>query len=177
MKAACLLTDSMYSLVVSDSGGIGTGNETLGLGFDGTGEVVGGDGTTGAGSTGRGGVSVVSIGIKSWSSGVGVGSGIGVEVGSGTGAGSGPGTEIGASCCSRSTSDVLAFDPGASVESRVVLRVVGICTFCNSSGGGRFGKSVRSGTFSSRTELPRKKWFRLSKRILIFDRMVSILVE
>ena len=42
MKAACLLTDSMYSLAVSNSGGIGAGNETLGLGFDGTGESVAG---------------------------------------------------------------------------------------------------------------------------------------
>ena len=171
MKAACLLTDSMYSLAVSDSSGIGVGNGTLGLGFDGTGEVVGGDGTTGAGSTGRGGVSVVSIGTESWSSGVGAGSGTSVEVGSETGAGSGSGTGVGASCCGRSASDVLASDPGASIESRVVLRVVGVCRFCNNSGGGR------SGTFSSGTGLPRKKRFRLSKRILISARMVSILVE
>ena len=82
MKAACLLTDSMYSLAISDSGGVGAGNGTLGPGFDGTSEVVGGDGTTGAGSTRRGGVSVVSIGTKSWSSGVGTGSGTGVDVGS-----------------------------------------------------------------------------------------------
>ena len=99
MKAACLLTDSMYSLVVSNSGGIGAGNGTLGLGFDGIGEVVGEDGMTGAGSTGRGGVSVVSIITKSWSSGVGAGSRTGVEVGSGTGAGSGPRIGIGASYC------------------------------------------------------------------------------
>ena len=144
MKAACLLTDSMYSLAVSDSGGIGAGNGTLGLGFNGTGEVVGGDGTTRAGSTGRGGVSVISIGTESWSSGVGAGSGIGVEVGSGIGAGAGPGIGVGASCCGRSASDVLASDPGASVESRIVLRVVGVCRFCNNSGGGRSGKSVRS---------------------------------
>ena len=92
MKAACLLTDSMYSLAVSANGGIGAGNRTLGLGFDGAGKVVGGDGTMGAGSTGRGGVSMVSIKIESWPSGVGAGSGTGVEVGSGTGVGSGPGT-------------------------------------------------------------------------------------
>ena len=98
MKAACLLTDSMYSLAVSDNGGIGAGNGTLGLGFDGVSEVVGGDGTTGAGSTGRDGVLVVSIGTESWPSGVGVGFGTGVEVGSGTEAGSGPGTWIGDSC-------------------------------------------------------------------------------
>ena len=98
MKAACLLDDSMYSLAVSANGGIRAGNRTLGLGFDGTGEVVGGDGTTGAGSIGRGGVSVVSIGIESWPSGVGARSGTGVEVGFGTGAGSGPGLWVGDSC-------------------------------------------------------------------------------
>ena len=177
VKVACLLTDSMYSLAVSDSGGIEAGNGTLGLGFDGTGEVVGGDGTMGAGSTGRGGVSVVSIGTESWSSGVGAGSGTGVEVGSGTGAGAGPGTGVGVSCYGRSASNVLANDLRASVESWVILRVVGVCRFCNNSGGGRSGKSVRSGTFSSGTGLPRKKRFWLSKRILISARMVSILVE
>ena len=98
MKAACLLTDSMYSLVVSANGGIGAGNGTLGLGFDGTGKVVGGDGTMGAGSTGRGGVSVVSIGTRvlaflSWRWFRNC-----MEVGSGTGASSGPGTWIGDSC-------------------------------------------------------------------------------
>ena len=98
MKAACLLTNSMYSLVVSDNSGIGAGNGTLGLGFDGTSKVVGEDSTMGAGSKGRGGVSVVSIGTESWPFEVGVGSGTGVEVGSGTGAGSGPGTWIGDSC-------------------------------------------------------------------------------
>ena len=177
MKAACLLTDSMYSLAVFDSSGIGTGNGTLGLGFDGIGEAVGEDGTTGVGSTRRGGVSVVSIGTESWSSGVGAGSGTGVEVGSGTAVGSSPGTGVGASCCGRSASDVLASDLGASVESRVVLRVVGICRFCNNSGGRRFGKSVKSRTFSSRTGLPWKKRFWLLKRILISAKMVSILVE
>ena len=177
MKAACLLTDSMYSLAVSDSGGIGAGSGTLGLGFDGTDEVLGGDGTTEAGFMGRDGVSVVSIGTESWSSGVGAGSGTSVEVGSGSGAGSGPGTGVGASCYSRFASNVLASDPGASIESRVVLRVVGICRFCNNSGGGRFGKSVRSGNFSNGVGLHRKKRFRLSKRTLISARMVSILVE
>ena len=92
MKAACLLTDSMYSLAVSDSDGVGAENGTLGLGFDGTSEVVGGDGTTGAGSTRRGGVSVVSIGTESWSFGVGAGFRTGVEVGSGTGTSSGCGS-------------------------------------------------------------------------------------
>ena len=98
MKAACLLTDSIYSLAVSDSGG--TGAEVLGLGFASVGEVVGGDRTTGAGSVGRGGVSEVSIGIGSWTSGVGAGSGTSVDVS--------PGTGIGASYCDLSASDVLA---------------------------------------------------------------------
>ena len=88
----------MYSLAVSANGGIGAGNGTLGLGFDDVGEVVGRDGTTGAGSMERGGISVVSIGTKSWPSGVGAGSGTSVEIGSGTGAGSGPGTWAGDSC-------------------------------------------------------------------------------
>ena len=92
---------------------------------------MGGDGTTGVGSTGRTGVSVVSIGTKSWPSGVGAGSGTGVEVGFGTGAGSGPRIRVGDSCYGRSASDVLASDPGAglppdSAKSQVVLRVVGI---------------------------------------------------
>ena len=63
MKAAYLLTDSIYSLAVSDSNG--TGAEVLGLGFAGVGEVVGGDRMTGVGSARRGGVSEVSIGIGS----------------------------------------------------------------------------------------------------------------
>ena len=64
MKAACLLTNSIYSLAVSDSGGIGAGTRTWGLGFANVGEVVGGDGTTGARSAGKGGVLEVSIGIE-----------------------------------------------------------------------------------------------------------------
>ena len=63
MKAACLLIDFMYSLVVSDIGGVGAGSGTLGCRFASMGAVVGGDGTVGVGSTGRGGVSEVSIGI------------------------------------------------------------------------------------------------------------------
>ena len=49
MKAACLLTDSMYSLAVSANGGIGAGSGALGLGPDAVGKSVGGDETTGAG--------------------------------------------------------------------------------------------------------------------------------
>ena len=65
MKAACLLTDSMYFLAISTNGGLGVGSGALGLGSDAVGEPVGGDGTTGAGLMGRGGVSVVSIGTGS----------------------------------------------------------------------------------------------------------------
>ena len=46
MKAACLLTDSMYSLAVSANGGLGVGSGALGLGSDAVGESVGGNGTT-----------------------------------------------------------------------------------------------------------------------------------
>ena len=65
MKVACLLTDSMYSLAVSANGGLGVGSGALGLGSDAASESVGGDGTTGAGLMGRGGVLVVSIGTGS----------------------------------------------------------------------------------------------------------------
>ena len=65
MKAACLLTDSMYSLAVSANGGIEARSGALGLGSDTAGELVGGDGTMGVGLMGRGGVSVVSIGARS----------------------------------------------------------------------------------------------------------------
>ena len=64
MKAACLLTNSMYSLAVAANGGI-AGSRALGLGPDAEGESVGGDGTTGVGLMGRDGVSVVSIGTGS----------------------------------------------------------------------------------------------------------------
>ena len=105
-----------------------------------------------------------------------------MEVGSEIGEDSGCWAGAGDSCWGRSASDVLASDSGAglppdSAESRVVLRVVGVCRFCSRSAGGRFGKSVRSGNFSNGIGLPRKKRFRLSKRTLISARMVSILVE
>ena len=110
MKAACLLTDSIYSLAVSKSSGTRAENEILGLGFAGMPEVVGRDGTTGVGSAGRGGVSEVSIEIGSWTSGVCTSSGTSVDVGPGTSAGVGPGTGVGASCCDLSASNVLASD-------------------------------------------------------------------
>ena len=121
MKAACLLTNSIYSLDVSDSGGTGAENGILGLEFAGVGEVVGGDGTTGAGS----------IRVGSWTSRVGAGSGTCVEVGLRTCAGVGPRTGVDALCCGLSALDVLASDPGAglpldSAESWFVLRVFGV---------------------------------------------------
>ena len=166
MKAACLLTDSIYFVAVFDSGGTRAENEILGLGFAGVGEMVGGDGTMGAGSAGRGGVSEVSIGIGFWASGVGARSGIGV----------------GASDCSLSASDVLASDLGAGLsldfaDSWLVLRVVGVWRFYNTSKGGRSKNSDRSGTFFSGTGLPRKKRFQLSKRTLISVKMETILAE
>ena len=50
MKAACLLTDSIYALVVFDRGGIG--RDVLDPGLVGIGETTGGDGMDGAGSAG-----------------------------------------------------------------------------------------------------------------------------
>ena len=94
MKAACLLTDSIYALVVFDRGG--TKKDVLGFGFAGMAETVDGDDTNGAGSVGRGGVLEVSIETGSWASGVSVGSGAGA----------------GTSGCALPTSDVLASDPG-----------------------------------------------------------------
>ena len=108
-----------------------------------------------------------------------------MEVDSGIGVGAGPGTGVGASCCGRSASDILAFDPGAglpldSAESWFVLRVISVWRFYNNSVGGRSEKSVRSRTFSNGIRLPWKNLqnrFRLLKRIFISARMVSILVE
>ena len=65
MKAACLLTDSMYSLAFFANGGIGAGSGALGLGSDAAGESIGGDGTTGVGLMERDGVLEVSIGTGS----------------------------------------------------------------------------------------------------------------
>ena len=60
MKAACLLTDFIYALAVSNRGE--TKRDVLDPGFAGVGEAIGGDDTTRAGSAGKGGVSEVSIG-------------------------------------------------------------------------------------------------------------------
>ena len=62
MKAACLLIDSTYTLVVSDRGGMGM--DTLDSGFNGTKEGARGDRITEAGSTGRGGVSETVVGTE-----------------------------------------------------------------------------------------------------------------
>ena len=164
MEATCLLTDSMYALVVSDRGRIG--RDVLDPGFAGMGEAAGGDDTTGVESVGRGGVSEVSTGTGAWVFGVGIGSGAG----------------IGTSDCALPTSNVLASDSGASLspdsaDSWLVLRVGGVWRFCNTSVGGRSGNSDRSGTFSNGTGLPRKNRFRASKRALISAKMVSILAE
>ena len=164
MKAACLLTDSIYTLAISDRGG--TGRDVLDPGFAGVEEVAGGDDTTRAGSARRDGVLEVSTGTEAWVSGVD----IGFEAG------------IGISGCILSTSDVLAtgsrigLSPD-SADSWLVLRVGGVWRFCNTSVGGRSGNSDRSGTLSSGTELPRKKRFRASKRALISAKIVSILAE
>ena len=56
MNAACLLTDSMYSLAISANSDLGVGSGALGLGSDVAGKPVDGDGTTKAGLMGRGGV-------------------------------------------------------------------------------------------------------------------------
>ena len=71
----------------------------MGFRFASVGETTGGDGITGAGVVGRDGVSEVSIGTRSWASGVGVCSGRGV----------------GTSGCGF-TSDVLASDLGAGLS-------------------------------------------------------------
>ena len=98
MKAACLLIDSIYTLVVSNRGG--TGRDVLDPGFASIEEAAGGDGMTGVGFAGRGGVLEVSI-----RTGTGVfGLGIGARAG------------VGTSGCTLPTSDVLALDPGAGLS-------------------------------------------------------------
>ena len=71
MKAACLLTDSIYALTVSDRGG--TGRDVLDPGFAGAGEIGGEDRMVGARSAGRGEASETSIGTVVGVSGVDVG--------------------------------------------------------------------------------------------------------
>ena len=144
MKAACLLTDSIYALTVSDRGG--REKDVLGLGFASVWETAGGDDMTGAGSVGRGGVLEVSIETGSWAS--------GVSIGSVTGAGT--------SSCALPTLDVLALDPGAglspdSADSWLVFRVGDVWRFCNTFVGERSGNSDRFGTFSSGKGCPGRR--------------------
>ena len=165
VKVACLLTDSIYALAVSDRGRIGM--DVLDFGFTGIEETIGGDGIAGARSAGRGRVLEIVIGTE-----IGVSRTI---VGTGAGVGTSSDYALLASL-------VLALDPGAclsldSADSWLVLRVVGVWRFCNTSVGGRFENSKRSGTFSSGMGLPRKKWFRASKKALISAKIVSILAE
>ena len=120
MKAVCLLTYSMYVLAVSDRGG--TRRDVLDSGFTSVGETTGGDGMTGAGSAGRGGVSEICVRTEAGVSGTGVGTRVGV----------------GTSGCALLALVVLASDPGAclspdSADSWLVLRVVGVWRFCNTS--------------------------------------------
>ena len=117
-------------------------------------------------STGRGGVSESSIGTEVGVSGVGTGTGAGV----------------GTSGCALPASTVMASDPRAylspdSADSWLVLRVVGVWRFYNTSVGRRSEDSERSGIFSSRTGLPWKKRFRALKRAHISAKIVSILAE
>ena len=65
MKAACLLTVSMYFRASSANGGIETGGGAFGFRADAAGRLVVRGGTTGAELVGSGGVSVVSIGTES----------------------------------------------------------------------------------------------------------------
>ena len=62
VKAACLLTDSIYDLAISDRGE--TGMDVLDSGFIGTEETTKGDGIAGVGSAGRGGVSKIVVETK-----------------------------------------------------------------------------------------------------------------
>ena len=143
MKAACFLIDSMYALAVSDRGGIG--RDVFDSGFTDAGETAGGDGIAGVGSAGRDGVSETFVGTKAGVSGTVVGIGAGVGTSSG---------------CALPASMVLASNHGAylspdSADSWLVLRVVGVWRFCNTSVGRRSGNSERFGTFSSGTGLSR----------------------
>ena len=165
VKAACLLIDSTYILVVSDRGGMG--KDVLGSKFTKMGEGAGGDRIARAGSAGRGGVSETVVRTKIGVSGTIVGTEASIDTSSG---------------CVLPASLVLALDPRTchspdSVDFWLVLRVVGVWRFCSTSIGGRFGNSMRSGTFSSGTGLPRKKQFRVAKRARISAKIVSILAE
>ena len=164
MKVACLFTDSIYTLVVSDRGG--TKRDVLDLGFTGAWETTGGDGMARVGSAERGGISETFIKTE-----VGV-----------SGTGGMTGMDVGTSDYALPALVVLASDPRTylsphSADSWLVLRVVSLWRFCNTSVGGRSGNSEGSGTFSSGMGLPQKKRFQASKRALISAKIVSILAE
>ena len=155
MKAACLLTDSVYNLVVSNRGG--KSKEGPSLGFTGLGKGAGGDGIAGARSVGRGGVQS-KVGVESEAS---------VETSSGW---------------VLPVSFDLAFNPGSclpldSVDFEFVLNIIDVWRFCSTSVGGRSGNSVRFETFSSRIGLLQKKRFRVETSVHISAKMVSILAE
>ena len=98
MKAAYLLTNSIYVLAISNRGR--TGRDVLDPGFVGAGEIAEGDGMVGARSAGRGGVLELSIRTEAGVSGIGIGTGAGV----------------GTSNCALLASAVLATDPGACLS-------------------------------------------------------------
>ena len=113
MKAACLLTNSMYALAIFDRGR--TGRDVLDSGFTCVEETARGDEMAKAGSAGKGGVLETFVGIEAGVS----GTGIRTEVG------------VGTSDCALPTLVALASDPRAclsldSADSWLVLRVVGV---------------------------------------------------
>ena len=65
MKAACLLTVSMYFSASSANGGVEAEGGAFGFGADAAGRLVGRGGTMGAELVASGGGSVVSIGTES----------------------------------------------------------------------------------------------------------------
>ena len=114
MKAACLFTDSMYALVVSNRGR--TCKDVLDSGFTGAEETTRGDRIARVGSVGKDGVSKTFVETEAGVSGTIVGMGVGVGT---------------SSCCALPAPMVLASDPRAclssdSADSWLVLRVVGV---------------------------------------------------
>ena len=99
MKAACLLTNSIYALAISDRGRIGM--DVLGSGFADTKETTGGDGIAGAKSMGRDEISNTIDGTETEVSGTIVGTEVVV------------GTSFG---CALPASLVLASDPRACLS-------------------------------------------------------------
>ena len=142
MKAACFLTNSTYALAVSDRGRMGI--DVLGSEFTSTGVGAGGDEIIGAESTRRGGVSEIIVETETAGSGIIVG----MEASVGTS------FDCALPASLVPASDLRACRSPDSIDSWLVLRVVGVWRFYNTSIG---GNSVRSGTFSSGMGLPQKK--------------------